>query len=44
VLAAYRDLLKARMAALNDEFAACTWYRDHWIEDRVILRSAHGDF
>ena len=36
---AHAELLEARMAALNDTFEACTWYRDHWIEDRVILRS-----
>lgn len=25
-------------------FESCTWYRDHWIEDRLIQRTAtsHG--
>ncbi len=36
----FRALLETRMAALNDTFEACTWYRDHWTEDRVILRAA----
>ena len=36
----FRILLQQRMNALNDTFEACTWYRDHWTEDRVILRTA----
>ena len=27
---------------MNDTFEACTWYRDHWTEDRNILRGARG--
>jgi len=37
-----RALLKAKMAELNDDFAACTWYRENWTEDRNILRGARG--
>ncbi len=40
--AAYNFHHRYVMAAVNDTFAACTWYRDHWTEDRVILRSAGG--
>ncbi len=40
VLSEFREMLKQRMAALNDTFEACTWYRDNWTEDRVILRTA----
>jgi arylsulfatase A-like enzyme len=40
VLARFRMLLKQRMGALNDTFEACTWYRDHWTEDRIIVRTA----
>lgn len=40
VLEDFRASLQTRLAALNDTFEQCTWYRDHWIEDRVILRSA----
>jgi arylsulfatase A-like enzyme len=40
VLASFRSMLEARMASLNDTFEACTWYRDHWTEDRVIQRTA----
>jgi arylsulfatase A-like enzyme len=32
----FRELLKARMKALDDNFEACTWYRDHWVKDRII--------
>ena len=36
----FRTMLEARMAALGDTFEACTWYRDHWTEDRIIVRTA----
>jgi hypothetical protein len=36
-------MLGARMASLNDTFEACTWYREHWTEDRVIVRTATLD-
>ena len=36
----FRAMLKAKMASLNDGFEACTWYRDHWTQDRIILRTA----
>jgi arylsulfatase A-like enzyme len=39
-MARFRDMLKQRMAELGDTFEACTWYRDHWTDDRVILPSA----
>ncbi len=38
----FREMLKRRMAQLNDTFQTCTWYRDHWTKDRVILRGARG--
>ena len=41
----YRDMLKTKMARLNDAFPASTWYRDHWINgDRRIMASANGPF
>jgi len=40
VLGRFRAMLAERMASLNDTFEACTWYRDHWTEDRVIVRTA----
>jgi arylsulfatase A-like enzyme len=41
----FRALLREKMAALNDTFEACTWYRDHWTDgNRNILRSATGEF
>jgi arylsulfatase A-like enzyme len=36
----FRALLKTKMVSLNDSFKACTWYRDHWTQDRIILRTA----
>jgi arylsulfatase A-like enzyme len=40
VLARCRAMLKKRMTALKDTFEVCTWYRDHWTEDRVVVRTA----
>jgi hypothetical protein len=42
-VASLRQMLEARLAALGDTFEACTWYRDHWTEDRVIVQSATLD-
>jgi arylsulfatase A-like enzyme len=36
----FRQMLADKMRSLNDNFEACTWYRDHWTEDRIILRTA----
>ena len=36
----FRDMLAARMKSLNDTFETCTWYRDNWTRDRIILRGA----
>ncbi len=30
--------------AIHDEFNPCSWYRDHWTDDRVIMRSGPGEF
>jgi arylsulfatase A-like enzyme len=40
VLERFRTMLSRRMAELNDDFAPSTWYRDNWIEDRCIRRTA----
>ena len=34
----FRELLKIRMKELDDNFEASTWYRDHWITNRIITR------
>jgi len=39
-LAGFRKLLSEKMTALNDSFEPSTWYRDNWIEDRTIVRTA----
>jgi arylsulfatase A-like enzyme len=36
----FREMLKSRMERINDTFETCTWYRDHWTRDRIIVRSA----
>ena len=43
LLGQFREALSEKMGSLNDTFESCTWYRDHWTEDRVILRSATLD-
>ena len=40
VLARFRTMLAGRMASQNDVFEACTWYRERWTQDRVIVRTA----
>ena len=35
-----KGYMQKRMDDLNDPFEKTTWYRDHWVEDRVIVRSA----
>ena len=35
-----RNVLARKMAAINDTFECCTWYRDHWTKDRCVLRGA----
>jgi len=40
MLARFRDLLKTQMTNIRDTFECCSWYRDHWTKDRIILRTA----
>ena len=35
-----RDQMLAKMALINDTFEANSYYRDNWVEDRIILRTA----
>ena len=35
-----RAFMARQIEALADPFAATTWYRDHWVQDRKIVRSA----
>lgn len=39
-LAEFRLMLKEKMTELNDTNEASTWYRDSWIKDRIIVRTA----
>lgn len=43
-LAELRSKLKQKMAGLNDTFEACSWYRNHWTQNRNIIRGAKGEF
>lgn len=36
----FRRQLKIKMKSLNDTFPESTWYRDNWIENRNIKRTA----
>jgi len=36
----FKRMLEEKMTSLGDTFPECTWYRDNWIEDRIILRTA----
>ena len=42
ILDRFGGMLEARMSDLRDTFECCTWYRDRWTADRVILRGAKG--
>ena len=35
-----RKALAERMLAIGDTFECCTWYRDNWTADRIIVRTA----
>ncbi len=37
-----KEFMKEKMDSLNDNFEKCTWYKEHWIKDRIILRGAKG--
>lgn len=36
----FRSILKEKMASINDTFEKSTWYRDNWMKDRTIIRTA----
>lgn len=36
----FRDMLHNKLNQLNDTYEVCTWYRDHWTEDRIIRQTA----
>ena len=43
-LAELRRKMNAKMVAIHDDFKPCSWYRDNWTDDRVIMRSGPGEF
>jgi hypothetical protein len=38
----YRERSQRWRKERNDTFEACTWYRDHWTQDRNIISTATG--
>ena len=38
----FREMLVAKMRSVNDTFQKCSWYRDHWTRDRIIIRTARS--
>jgi len=42
ILDRFCQMLKKKMVELNDTFEKCTWYRDHWMQGRTVLRGAKG--
>lgn len=40
LMADFRKEMRKKMASLNDTFPESTWYRDNWIENRIIKRTA----
>ena len=42
MLVHYRTQLQRWMKEHNDVFERCTWYRDHWTNDRNIIDTASG--
>lgn len=39
-----REQMDARMKKLGDTFEKCSWYRDQFTENRVIIKGARGAF
>jgi len=39
----FRNALSRKMKSIHDTFEFCTWYRDNWTKNRLILRSATMD-
>lgn len=35
-----RNMMMSKLEELNDPLKPTTWYRDHWVKDRVITKSA----
>jgi len=38
----FREKLQDKKDELNDGFHECSWYRDHWTSDRIVLQGAKG--
>lgn len=43
-LAELREQLNDKLVSIHDDFEACSWYRDHWTDQRVIMRAGPGEF
>ena len=40
----YSAFLKILIVEISPGTGPCSWYRDHWTDDRVIMRSGPGEF
>jgi hypothetical protein len=38
----FRKAISKKMHEIGDTFEKCTWYRDNWTNDRVILKSSES--
>ncbi len=38
-----REKMNRKLVSISDGFEKCSWYRDHWTHDRVIVRSGPGE-
>jgi arylsulfatase A-like enzyme len=43
-LAKMRTQMATKMAAIRDPFKPCSWYRDNWTNNRVVMRGGQGEF
>jgi len=39
-----RERMNQRLTKIGDTFEKCSWYRDHFTDNRVIVRGARGEF
>jgi arylsulfatase A-like enzyme len=44
VVEKFRKRFKQKQLAINDTFEKCSWYRDNWTKNRVLLKAARGPF
>ena len=43
-LSELRLKMNQKMTSIHDDFKPCSWYNEHWTQDRVIMRGGPGEF